>query len=202
MAARLLLVGRFESTHALVDDWYNHAQYLPLFLLGFAIARPGPAWERIERARWPALAAALVSWLLVAWYVARYYDGGTPPETLRQTARILWAIQQWGAIVAILGFARRHAPGDSPARRWLAEAVFPVYILHQTVIVLLAVNLRPLGLRPVLEGPVLVLGTFALCPGAYAAIRHTRWLRPLFGLVGWRPRVASPHPSGSAGAGQ
>ena len=189
--ARFVLVARFESTHALVDDWYNHAQYLPLFLLGFAMARPGPLWERVELARWPALVAALASWLFIAGYFGRYSDGTTPPEALRQLQRLLWAVQQWGAIVAILGFARRHAPGDGPARRWLTEAVFPVYILHQTVIVLLAVYLRPLDLPPRLEGPLLVLATFALCLAAYGIIRRTGWLRPLFGLK-LRPPTPSP----------
>lgn len=189
--ARFVLVARFESTHALVDDWYNHAQYLPLFLLGFAMARPGPLWERVELARWPALVAALASWLFIAGYFGRYSDGTTPPEALRQLQRLLWAVQQWGAIVAILGFARRHAPGDGPARRWLTEAVFPVYILHQTVIVLLAVYLRPLDLPPPLEGPLLVLATFALCLAAYGIIRRTGWLRPLFGLK-LRPPTPSP----------
>ena len=189
--ARFVLVARFESTHALVDDWYNHAQYLPLFLLGFAMARPGPLWERIERARWPALVAVLASWLFIAWYFGRYSDGTMPPEALRQLQRLLWAVQQWGAIVAILGFARRHAPGDGPARRWLTEAVFPVYILHQTVIVMLAVYLRPLDLPPWLEGPLLVLATFALCLAAYGIIRRTGWLRPLFGL---KPRPLPPPP--------
>jgi surface polysaccharide O-acyltransferase-like enzyme len=180
--ARMALVARFESTHGLVDDWYNHAQYLPLFLLGIAIARPGPLWGRIEAARWPALAAALGSWLFIAWYFGHYSDGVPPPEPLRWLQRLLWAVQQWGAIVAILGFARRHAPGDSPARRWLTDAVFPVYILHQTVIVLLAVWWRPLDLAPWIEGPLLVLATFALCFAGYGAIRRARWLRPLFGL--------------------
>jgi hypothetical protein len=200
VVARMLLVGRFESTHALVDDWYNHAQYLPLFLLGFAIGKPGPLWERIERARWPALGAALGSWLFITWYFGHYDDGTAPPEALRHLQRVAWAVQQWGAIVAILGFARRHAPGDSPARRWLAEAVFPVYILHQTVIVLLAVHLRPLGLPPVLEGPLLVLATFALCFGGYAAIRRAGWLRPLFGLKWRRPSGALPEAGGAARA--
>ena len=181
--ARVLLVARFESTQALVDDWYNHAQYLPLFLLGCAMARPGRLWERIEAARRPALLAALASWGFLAWYFGHYTDTATPPpEALRQFQRLLWAVQQWGAIVAILGFARRHAPGDSPARRWLAEAVFPVYLLHQTVIVLLAVALRPLRLAAWVEGPLLVVATFGLCLGAYALLRHGGWLRPLFGL--------------------
>ncbi|WP_082113058.1 acyltransferase family protein [Pseudoxanthomonas suwonensis] len=189
--ARMLLVGRFESTHALVDDWYNHAQYLPLFLLGCAIARPGPLWERIEAARWPALGAALAAWLYLTWYFGHYADGMPPPEPLRWLQRLLWSVQQWGAIVAILGFARRLAPGDSPARRWLGEAVFPVYILHQTVIVLLAVGLQPLDLSPWIEGPLLVLATFALCFAAYAIIRRLGWLRPLFGL---RRRPPPPPP--------
>ena len=55
--ARLALVGRFPSTHALVDDLYNHAQYFPVFLLGFLVARAERVWDAIERhLRWPALA--------------------------------------------------------------------------------------------------------------------------------------------------
>lgn len=36
---RIALVGRFGSTHALVDDWYNHAQYFTVFAFGFLAAR-------------------------------------------------------------------------------------------------------------------------------------------------------------------
>jgi glucan biosynthesis protein C len=200
VAARLLLVGRFESTHALVDDWYNHAQYLPLFLLGFAIARPGPLWARIEAARWPALLTTLVAWAFIAWYFGHFRDGvAPPPDALRMLQRLVWPVQQWAAIVAILGFARRHAPGDSAARRWLAAAVFPVYILHQTVIVVLAVQLRPLDLPPLLEGPVLVLATFALCLACYEVIRRIAPLRPLFGLKR-APRAAEEKAGLATGA--
>ena len=72
--------------------------------------------------------------------------------------------------------------GDSAALRYLTQAVFPVYILHQTVIVVLAHNLQPLGLRPAAEGPLLVLTTFALCLGGFELVRRVGWLRPLFGL--------------------
>jgi hypothetical protein len=116
---------------------------------------------------------------------------------LRWLQRLLWPVQQWGAIVAILGFARRHAPGDSPARRYLTDAVFPVYILHQTVIVVLAVNLRPLGLVPWIEGPLLVLATFALCLAGYEAVRRLGPLWPLFGLR-WRPAGKAARPVAGA----
>src|SRR5690606_7852758 len=61
--ARTLLIDRFGSTHALIDDGYNHAQYFPVFLLGVLIARDERVWNAVERVRWPALWLWLGSWL-------------------------------------------------------------------------------------------------------------------------------------------
>lgn len=179
--ARMLMIGHFESTHALIDDWYNHTQYFFLFLLGYLIATDVRVWDRIEAARWPALALALASYTFVTWYFGHYAEI-MPPETMRLAQRAAWGVNQWMAIVAILGFARRLAPGDGPVRRYLTDAVFPVYILHQTVTVVLAYNLRPLDLPPLLEGPLLVALTFALSFAGYECVRRIGWLRPLFGL--------------------
>ena len=180
--ARLALVGRFESTHALVDDWYNHAQYLPLFLTGYWVATAEGIWKDIQRLRGPATALALASYAFLAWYFSRYTDANPPPDTLRMMQRGLWGVDQWASIVAILGWARHWVRGDGPVLRYLSAAVFPVYILHQTVIVALAHWAKPLALRPGVEGPLLVLATFATCFAAYEMIRRIRWLRPLFGL--------------------
>ena len=179
--ARVLLIGRFGSTHALVGDWYNHAQYLPLFLLGFLLAREAPVWEAFARLRRTALWLWLGSWLAIAAYFELFREAA-PPEALRVAMRAAWGLNQWFAMVAVLGFARHLAPGDSPLLRYLARAIFPVYILHQTVIVLLAVRFRPLDLHPLLEGPLLVVLTFTLCFAGYEAIRRLPPLRPLFGL--------------------
>ena len=43
----------------------------------------------------------------------------------------------------------------------LNEAVFPVYLLHQTLIILFARALRPLACSPGLEAPLLVLLSLA-----------------------------------------
>ena len=82
-----------------------------------------------------------------------------------------------------LGADTRHlAPGGSPTLRYLSQAIFPVYILHQTIIVVLAWQLRPLALPPLLEGPLLAMLTFGLAFAGYEAIRRAPPLRPLFGL--------------------
>lgn len=183
-AARLLLVARFESTHALFGDWYNHAQYFPLFLLGFLMASARGFWESLQRLRWPALILAALGYALMihTWYFSGYNDSNPPPLTLRLILRGVWAINQWCAIAAILGFGYRLRNADSSMLRYLTAAVFPIYILHQSVIVVLAHHLKPLALPASVEGPLLILATFALCFGGYELIRRLRWLRPLFGL--------------------
>jgi len=178
---RLLLIGRFGSTHALVDDWYNHAQYFSVFLLGFLVAREERVWAAMVRMRWPAFALWLGSWLAIAAYFELFRQA-QPPQEWRLGMRAVWGLNQWVAIVAILGFARQRSPGDSPALRYLSRAIFPVYILHQTIIIALAHNARPLGLAPLLEGPLLVVLTFALSLAGYELVRRVPPLRPLFGL--------------------
>lgn len=183
-AARLLLVARFEQTHALVDDWYNHAQYLSVFLVGFLAAFASGFWESLQRLRWISLAVAAAAYALLihSWYFAGYSDANPLPAPLRIALRVAWAADQWCAIAAILGFAHRWRGAGSPALRYLTLAVFPLYILHQTVIVVLAHQLKPLHIAPAAEAALLIAATFALCLGAYELIRRIGWLRPLFGL--------------------
>jgi glucans biosynthesis protein C len=180
--ARLALVGWFEQTHGLFDDWYNHAQYLPLFLLGFLVARADAVWDSAARLRWVALGLALASWAFIAWYFCSYAVDVEPPTWIRMGQRCIWALQQWSAIVAVLGFARHLKPKDSPQLRYLADAVFPIYILHQTLIIVFAHHLEPAGIAPAIEAPLLVALTFAGSFAGYELVKRVRWLRPLFGL--------------------
>lgn len=191
-AARVLLAVQFPSTHALVDDWYNHAVYAPVFALGFVLAGARAPWDTIERLRWHALGFAVVGWVfLCVWHELN--GGGLLPAStaLRHLWQFVYSAQIWLAIVAILGFARRHLNRDGAARRYLTAAVFPVYILHQTIIVVAAHALQPARLAPVLESAVLVLFTVALCFLGYEAIRRVNVLRPLFGLAQKPPLPSS-----------
>ena len=188
--ARLGLFPLFDSTHALVDDWYNHVQYMALFVAGFAIARADAAWDAIEASRHVASAIALACGVFIGAYFHIHADGAPPPTALLWTQRLIWAVMQWSVIVAMLGHARHWSPVDSPLLRYLSAAVFPVYILHQTIIVVLAHHLKPLALAPVLEGPLLVVATFALSFAGVELIRRTPFLRPLFGMAGRRAGAA------------
>ena len=170
-STRLLLQPRYPISNALAGDWFAHSQYLALFLLGAVLARVPAVWPRFEQIRWFALGLALLSW---ATLVAGFNISVIRP--------IAFSAEQWCAIAAALGFARRHLNRDSKVRIYLTEAVFPFYILHQSVIILLAIALAPLMLPPMLEGPLLIVATFVLALLSFEGIRRIGWLRPLFGL--------------------
>jgi glucans biosynthesis protein C len=96
--------------------------------------------------------------------------------------RFVVAAQQWGAVVAAFGFARRHLNVDHRWRAPLTEAVFPVYLVHQTVIILLAMALVPLALPAGAEAALLVPLTFAVSLGFWRLARAAGPLRPWLGL--------------------
>jgi peptidoglycan/LPS O-acetylase OafA/YrhL len=182
-AARIGLVARFPANHALVGDWYNHASYFPVFLLGFALAGTRAPWEALQRFRWHSLGAAILGWSSLCTYFGIYAaDTAVPPEALRWLMRGVFGAQQWLAIAAVLGFAHRHLMRDNAARRYLTAAIFPVYILHQTVIIVLAHALKPANMAPPVEGLLLIMTTAAACFLAYELIRRIRILQPLFGV--------------------
>lgn len=184
IVGRAALVGRFPSTHDLTSDWYNHAQYLPLFLLGMLVATREGVWNAFQQMRWRALLLAVAGYAMIVWYfyASGYDDVRPPPDALRMLQRVVWVVFQWTAIAAIFGFARGIAFRETPALHYLREAVFPVYILHQTIIVVAAYNLQHIDLHPTIEGPLLVVITFGLCFAGFEIVRRVRWLRPLFGL--------------------
>jgi glucans biosynthesis protein C len=191
-AIRLGLAPRFPANHALIGDWYNHAQYFGVFLLGFALAGVRGAWGSLERTRWITLGLAVLGWaFLIAYFGAYSDDADIPPLALRLFARCIYGAEQWLAIAAIVGFAHRHLIHDNAARRYLTGAIFPVYILHQTVIVVVAHALKPSHLYPPVEAVLLVLVTAATCFLSYEVIRRVRLLRPLFGLEGGA--AGAPH---------
>ena len=59
-AIRLGLAPRFPATHALVGDWYNHAMYFGVYLLGFSLAGVRAPWAALQRARWLTLGLGIL----------------------------------------------------------------------------------------------------------------------------------------------
>ena len=185
---RLTLLPHFPSTHALFGDWYNHALFAGVFLLGFLLAHAASFWDEIERQRWIAIILAVACYAL--WLSLRpLRDGGVP---VRLGIGFAYGFYQWLAIVVVLGFARRWLSRDSAARRYLTDAIFPYYIVHQTAIIMIAHALRGSGVSPGIEATIVIGGTAAACAATYEIVRRVSWLRPLFGLKSAAAEPAMP----------
>jgi surface polysaccharide O-acyltransferase-like enzyme len=175
---RITLKDVSFNNGALVNDWFSHATYFGFFLCGVLMATQPRFWEEAEARRFAALGIALTCWATIV--IAHF----TPdiPEAWFPLFRTIYALSQWCAILAVCGFGRRHLNFDSAKRRYLTQAVFPVYIVHQTLIVVIAHNIKPAGIAPVTEGLLLVVLTLTFSFGIFEAVRRVPVLRPFFGL--------------------
>ena len=187
---RLTLYPKWGETNDVFSDPYGHTLYASAFFLGVWLAGARRAWDDVARG-WRAAAACAVAGYAVYLGVNIAYPGdATPPDWVLGVARTARSIQAWCAIVALLGFARTRFNRDSPARRYLAEAVFPFYIAHQTIIVVAAHLMNQAGVGPLAQFVVLVVVTALGCLAFYEVARRAGVLRPLFGLKLHRARAA------------
>jgi hypothetical protein len=179
---RAALLPRFPSTHALFGDWYNHALYATVFLLGFLLARADAFWNALERQRWLALSFAAAFFLCLLALRSTTASTAISPTWLKLYGAIAYGFYQWLCIVVVLGFSRRWFRADSPLRRYLTEAIFPYYIIHQTAIIMIAHHLQGRNFPAWLEASTIIAGTMGACVLTYEIVRRIAFLRPLFGL--------------------
>jgi peptidoglycan/LPS O-acetylase OafA/YrhL len=181
LLTRFTLLNAFPSTHNLTWDWMNHATFLPAFLFGVLFLHSPSVNVDLRRLRWAAATIWLLTYAFLAVYFGHYNEINVPPDALRYFQRLIWALNQWCAIVAAFGLAQVLLNRDGPARRYLTGAVFPLYLFHQTAIIVFAAWLRDWNLPPLREGLLLVILTALSSFALYEIGRRIPYLRGLIG---------------------
>jgi surface polysaccharide O-acyltransferase-like enzyme len=170
-----------EITHALLDDWYAHAMYGTFFLYGFLIARDHGFWTELSRLRKVTLSLAVVFYLL---FMARH--SLLPDEASswqNQASALITYLNRWLWILATFGWGYHLLNRPMKWLPYATQAVYPWYILHQTIIIVVGYNLTQLHLGPVVEPVLVLLATLGGCLLLYEfVIRRIPFLRPLFGV--------------------
>jgi glucan biosynthesis protein C len=187
--AWLFLEHRFPLSYAC-------AIYIPAFLFGYLTPKSDVIWVRMDEVRWRVLAGALLSYCsmigLAFLVLGAHGDWGAQMAASHSGSRIfelrtmgaaVYGLDQWLWILAVFGIARHYlANRDGPIRRYLTDAIFPFYIIHQTTIEVVAHCLAKERLPLGLEATLLVSATMASCIATYEIARRIGVLRPLFGL--------------------
>jgi len=188
-------------------DGENPAFYFAFFLLGYLALCSEEFMAAAHRWVWITLPLGVAG---DVWWVAgaRWRDGLADPSAGRTGVAFAGMAAAWLLILGLLGLGSRFLNRHSPTLKYLAEGSYAVYILHQTVIVILAFYVirldAPWGVQWLVLLAGAVGGTFLL----YEGLRRVNWLRFLFGMHPRRPvapaqvvdaAAASPPPGPGAG---
>jgi peptidoglycan/LPS O-acetylase OafA/YrhL len=136
-----LLSWQLPETNDLVHDGCYFVYWLFFVLAGFICIVQPKLMDSLERNRRFALTIGFLS--LMLWECMRW-NGIEPGETRWPFQNILFSyaftalrpIIAWGWVLALVGYGKQYLNGTHKALNYLNQAVYPFYILHQTVIVL------------------------------------------------------------------
>jgi len=170
----------FPITHALIGDWFTIINYLFLFLFGFLLITVKDVfWATVENYRKLYLIIGILSFFIMLYLTRQYED-----STLRHFIEAFFKVMNlWSWVLTLFGFASKFLNKRSKMLSYCNEAVYPFYILHQTVMIIIAYYLMNLEWSLVLKAPLMIFGTFGISWLIYEfLIRRWRFLRPLFGL--------------------
>lgn len=174
----LILPGH-PISNIIFTDYGAHMRFFPVFLFGAVMAKSIAFRHQIRQARWriwPLSAALLVIVLVLQWAAAHHL---VPSSALFASRGV------YGATMLFSAFAFGEWALDQPSAllAYATDAILPVYLMHQTVLVVSVDAIAPMHWPLIAELPTYLLLT-ALAPLAiyHVLVRRTPWLRFLFGL--------------------
>jgi len=175
-----------DDTFVLIGDWYNHALYFTVFMLGYGLAKSPNIWETLINNRKIWLVLAITSYSLVIIRFNRAWgfdvDYNSASMLTQFLINVIWSGNKVFWILAILGFAGAYLNKKNPILTYMNEAILPWYILHQSLIIIFAMWLAKFELGPVFEPILLILFTFVGCAIGYEVIKRFIVTRFIFGL--------------------
>jgi hypothetical protein len=124
------------------------------------------------------LLITFISFYNIVWLTL---DDSTP-SWLIISGMLIYSLARVVGLLMVLALAYKYLNKKSPLLGYFSDAVYPFYILHQTIIIVLAYNLAPMALGPVIEPAAVILLTITLCFFCFEIIRRVDILKPLFGV--------------------
>ena len=92
------------------------------------------------------------------------------------------SVNHWAWLLTVIGFAGYWLNRPSEKLKYATAAILPWYILHQTLIIVFAWWLKPLGMPIMIESIVLLSMTLLGCFLGYELIRRSSVLRFCCGM--------------------
>ncbi|HUT55179.1 MAG TPA: acyltransferase family protein [bacterium] len=187
------------GTFNIGDDWATFCLYLAWFVFGYLLllthatreahsgGRPVSLLDALDRDLWFLMPLALISMglyfaLAFRWLLpyraafSSYHPMSVGFQFFRGVNSFLW-------VMTLAGLGRRYLRRGGSALDYLRESSYPVYILHATVIMLIAYFVVKWRLAPLLKFAVILASSLAATMIIYdLMVRRTKIARFLFGM--------------------
>lgn len=138
------------------------------FAAGWLIQRQGGLIQTLVRWWLPNLVLAVA--LVAAGLVMAGPEPSlaiAPHDARRLVYGIVYALGAWTATFAVIGLALKFCSGSSPARRWIADASYWVYLVHLPIVMALQTAVAKLELGWPAKFALILGAGFLLTFGSY-----------------------------------
>ena len=186
LVPEILLRWAFPGFRDLISDWASFTLWFIVFLAGYVIATRIQLIDDVIRHRNLSLALAIGATLAIFGIFGDTRPGFT--EDLAGLFQyVLWCALRmtmvWCAILSCLGFAGRYLQFSNRILQYLNEAVYPLFILHLTALVVFGYFIVALDWSLWLKYWVLTTATIVFVLAFYhVAIRPFDTMRLVFGV--------------------
>jgi len=171
----------FDITHALIDDWFNFCFSLVFFFYGFLFIACGNVfWDALQKIKKKALFLGILAFalLICRWL---FIEKDELPHHLGEA--FLKIVNLWSWILVLFGYGAQWLNRPSRTLAYANRAVYPFYILHQTITIIIGYWVMDLNWNFMTKTTLMVLGTFGISWLIYHfMILPIPVLHPLFGL--------------------
>ncbi len=167
-----------------VQDWFNHARSLLVFLIGFVLVRMPLIWNRFSSLRWHFLIIAVFTYT----YILFSFNGGSlnglfggDGDFAGVIDSIFWTANGWFWMLTLIAWAQYWFTFSNPLLKYLNSGVYCFYILHQTLIIVIAYFLVPMKLGGGVE-PILIISSVAIgCVVLFEIVKRLAFARGFLG---------------------
>jgi len=162
----------------------NPLFYITFFIIGFILMSNQRLMDRVDRYRLPLLLLGVVP---LAGLIVMSATNSWPANIPEWADGIMGAYRNgfvpWFLILALLGYGRRFLNFTNRFLKYFAEGAYPIYILHQTIVVAIAFFVVQWSLGVAAKYAIIVVLSFVGTVLTYdILVRRTNITRFLFGM--------------------
>jgi glucans biosynthesis protein C len=158
---------------------YSILSYFALFLTGYYLLAMDPVQVQLEK-YWAVLSAAWILLTLGLIWIGGFIPGHS--ELLWGNSPI-YVLAGWTGVLALMGAGRHLFNRTSNFTAYMGAAAYPVYIIHQAILVAIAYYVLMLAIPPALQFAAIVIVSFLLTFACYELLRRIPGVRALFGIT-------------------